>query len=38
MGTLALVKQPVSEKKNSEFKPAIFHLKNTALSAGLRIH
>ena len=27
MGSLALVSQPVLEKENSEFKPALHHLK-----------
>ena len=27
LGSLALVRQPVEEKENSEFKPTVFHLK-----------
>ena len=27
LGSLALVRQPIEEKKTSEFKPAVLHLK-----------
>ena len=32
LGSLALVRQPVLEKENSEFKPALLCLKNDLVS------
>ena len=36
LGSLVLVRQPVQEKKNSEFKQAVLHLENWLCVAPFR--